>query len=132
PLAPAPAEWLPWIPAACGIAVLLGHLFPAWHGFRGGKGVATVGGTLLALSPLLSAAAIACWLLTLVAGRYVSVASIVTAGLLPAGALLLWFFGGNPALLAYTLIAGVLVLVAHRRNIARLRAGTEPRLMVRR
>lgn len=127
-LTPAPATLLPWVPAACGIAVLLGHLLPLWHGFRGGKGVATVGGSLLALSPLLLAGAIVCWLLALLAGRYVSVASMITAVLLPVGALLLWRGGADPALLLYTLVAGLLVVVAHRRNIARLRARTEPRL----
>jgi glycerol-3-phosphate acyltransferase PlsY len=126
-LPPAPAVLLSWMPAACAVAVLVGHLLPVWHGFRGGKGVATVGGSLMALSPLLFVGALACWVIALLASRYVSVASMLTAILLPVAALLLWRTG-VPALLLYTLVAGLLVVVKHRRNIGRLRAGSEPRI----
>ena len=129
-LTPAATTLLPWITAACAVAVLVGHMRPVWHGFRGGKGVATVGGSLVALNPLLFAGALTCWLLALLAGRYVSVASMITAVVLPVGALLLWQAGGHPSLVLYTLIAGMLVIVAHRRNIARLRQGNEPRVGV--
>lgn len=128
-LPPTPVQLQAWIPASCAVAALLGHLLPLWHGFRGGKGVATVGGSLVALSPPLFACAVASWLTVLLARRVVSLASIVTALLLPvAAAILLLLAATTQAVLLYAVVAGLLVLLAHRDNIARLRAGTEPRL----
>ena len=79
-IATAPLHWRVWSVAACGIAVMLGHVYPAWHGFRGGKGVATLVGAVLGAAPLLLIPVLAVWLLAVVLFGYVGLASIVGAG----------------------------------------------------
>jgi glycerol-3-phosphate acyltransferase PlsY len=109
--------------ALAGLAAFLGHLFPVWIGFRGGKGFATFLGTLLALAPLAGVAACATWLVTAAAFRISSLAALVAAALAPLYMLAL----GEAGTLVTALMAA-LVYVRHRANIARLRAGTEPRI----
>ncbi len=109
---------------AAGLAVFLGHLFPIWLGFKGGKGVATGLGVFLA--ELFPVGLIACgiWLLAAVLLRVSSVAALTAFASLPVAALA---FGHNRlALLA--LVIAALVYWKHAGNIARLRAGTEPRI----
>ncbi|MRX49786.1 glycerol-3-phosphate 1-O-acyltransferase PlsY [Paracoccus sp. S-4012] len=113
-------------PAAviAGAAAFAGHLFPVWLGFRGGKGVATFLGTLIALAWPVGLAACAAWLLTAIVSRISSLSALVAAALAPLVALAL----GLPGVaLAATLMAA-LIFLRHRPNIARLRAGTEPRI----
>ncbi len=107
-----------------GGAAFLGHLYPVWLGFRGGKGVATFLGTLLALAWPVGAAACLTWLATAAAFRYSSLAALVAAAAAPAWALALG--RGEVALLSAFLAA--LIFMRHAANIARLRAGTEPRI----
>lgn len=109
--------------ALAGLAAFLGHLFPVWIGFRGGKGVATFLGTLLALAPLAGVAACGTWLATAAVFRISSLAALVAAALAP---LVMIALGAEGALAAAVMAA--LVFVRHRANIARLRAGTEPRI----
>ena len=109
--------------ALAGLAAFLGHLFPVWIGFRGGKGVATFLGTLLALAPLAGVAACATWLVTAAVFRISSLAALVAAAFAPLYMLAL----GEGGALAAALMAA-LVYVRHGANIARLRAGTEPRI----
>ncbi|MGA1209781.1 MAG: glycerol-3-phosphate 1-O-acyltransferase PlsY [Gemmobacter sp.] len=109
--------------ALAGLAAFLGHLFPVWIGFRGGKGVATFLGTLLALAPLAGVAACATWLVTAAVFRISSLSALVAAALAPLYMLAL----GEGGVLAAALMAA-LVYVRHGANIARLRAGTEPRI----
>ncbi len=109
--------------ALAGLAAFLGHLFPVWIGFRGGKGFATFLGTLLALAPLAGVAACATWLVTAAVFRISSLAALVVAALAPLYMLAL----GEAGTLVTALMAA-LVYVRHRDNIARLRAGTEPRI----
>ncbi|MGA1268722.1 MAG: glycerol-3-phosphate 1-O-acyltransferase PlsY [Gemmobacter sp.] len=109
--------------ALAGLAAFLGHLFPVWIGFRGGKGVATFLGTLLALAPLAGVAACATWLVTAAVFRISSLSALVAAALAPLYMLAL----GEGGALAAALMAA-LVYVRHGANIARLRAGTEPRI----
>lgn len=109
--------------ALAGLAAFLGHLFPVWIGFRGGKGVATFLGTLLALAPLAGVAACATWLATAAVFRISSLSALVAAALAP---LVMIALGAEGALAAAVMAA--LVFVRHRANIARLRAGTEPRI----
>ncbi len=142
-VAPTLNESLAWLGVA--LASILGHVFSPWLGFKGGKGVATSAGALLAVVPTLTIAAIVAIVVFVVAlrrWRYMSVASIVAACALPLGAVLAialaratgWRAGSWPNLLLAgapfvgiaTLIA-VLVAWTHRANIGRLRAGTEPR-----
>jgi acyl phosphate:glycerol-3-phosphate acyltransferase len=113
-----------------GGAAMLGHWRPLFLRFqKGGKTVATAGGTLLGVAPLLGLVGVAIWVLTFVGTRYASVASMVTAASLPFVGLAL----GQPwPVIAFAATAGAVVLVLHRANIARLRSGTESRFRLRR
>lgn len=106
------------------LASFLGHLFPVWLGFKGGKGVATFLGTLLALAWPVGLAACATWAATAVITRISSLSALVAAGL---SAVWAWAFG-QPQLIALIAILAVLVIIRHHANIARIRAGTEPRI----
>ncbi len=114
----------PLLTAAVVLAAVLGHLFPVWLGFRGGKGVATMLGVMAAWHPLAAVAAVATWLLFYLVTRYVSLASIV-AGVVPT---LLLMVTGNSSLDAVVAAVLSLLLVArHRANIERLMRGEEPK-----
>jgi acyl phosphate:glycerol-3-phosphate acyltransferase len=106
------------------LASFLGHLFPVWLGFKGGKGVATFLGTLLALAWPVGLAACATWAATAVITRISSLSALVAAAL---SAVWAWAFG-QPQLIALITILAVLVIIRHQANIARIRAGTEPRI----
>ena len=119
------------LPVFCGVAAVLGHCFPVFLGFRGGKGAATVSGVLLALEPVAFAAGAVVWLAALALFRFVSVASIgmalaypvVVVALDPEGAL-----GRRAPLAAASFALAVLVIVRHRENLRRLLRGSEPRI----
>ena len=114
--------------ALVGLAAFLGHLWPLYFGFAGGKGVATAAGVLFGFDPWLGAGTLATWLVIVFFFRYVSLASIVAAVFAPFFQLLIW--GGGP--LAFAVLAMSLLLVwRHRANISRLFAGTEGRLGTR-
>jgi len=116
--------------SAEGIAALvavLGHMFPIWLRFRGGKGVATGFGVFLVAAPLAALAAISAFLLVLFLGRYVSVASILGAGGFPFFAWLL-VRGPRPAVfIAAQFAVALLIIAKHHQNIRRLLDGTESR-----
>ena len=113
-----------------GGAAMLGHWRPLFLRFqKGGKTVATGGGTFLGVAPALGLIGVAIWILTFVATRYASVASMVTAAALPFIGLAL----GEPwPVIAFAAISAVAVFVLHKGNIARLRSGTESRFRLRR
>ena len=118
----------PLAPQALGVATALaavvGHVWPVWHGFRGGKGVGTLLGALLVLWPVAVPWMLLAWVAVLVASGYVGLASVVAVALLVplAGWMKVepsrWWFAG---------LAALLVLFTHRGNLQRLRAGTESR-----
>ena len=107
-----------------GLAAFVGHLFPVWLGFRGGKGVATFLGTLLALAWPVGVAACVTWLAAAGLSRISSVGALAAAALAPVWAVVLGL--GQVWVLAAVL--AVVVWERHKANIARLRAGTEPRI----
>jgi glycerol-3-phosphate acyltransferase PlsY len=107
-----------------GFAAFLGHIFPVWLGFRGGKGVATFLGVMLALAWPVGLAACATWLATAFAFRYSSLAALVAAAATP---LWLWLFGRTDAIL-FGIAMAVLVFIRHRTNIRRLLDGSEPKI----
>jgi glycerol-3-phosphate acyltransferase PlsY len=109
---------------AAGLGAFLGHLFPAWLGFKGGKGVATFIGVLLALSPLATLAFAALWLGLAFALRYSSLAALVASAATPA---LLWGFG-QPRTALLFLVLAALLWWKHAPNIRRLLDGTEGRI----
>ncbi|MEY4862773.1 MAG: Acyl-phosphate:glycerol-3-phosphate O-acyltransferase PlsY [Pseudomonadota bacterium] len=112
---------LAWI----GLAAFIGHLFPVFHRFAGGKGVATAAGVLLALSPWLGLATLASWITMAVFFRYSSLAALVSAVFAPSFAWLM--MGVSPALLPLSLMS-LLLIARHRSNIAKLIAGQETRI----
>ena len=120
------ARWLVAEDAAqvAGGAAFLGHLFPVWLGFKGGKGVATFLGTLLALSLPVGLAACLLWLLTAAISRISSLSALVAAALSPVAATFL----GRPDLSLLAIVLAALIFVRHDANIRRLIRGEEPRI----
>ena len=116
--------------ALAGGAAMLGHWRPLFLRFaKGGKMVATCGGALLGLAPIVGVIGAVVWLVVFAITRYASVSSIVAAASLPLAALVL----GEPwPVLVFTGAAAIGVLVLHRGNLSRLRAGTETRVQLRR
>ena len=112
-----------------GLFAVFGHLFPAWLGFRGGKGVATGAGLFIPLAPAALGVAVVVFLGMLAAFRYVSVASIAASLGLPVAA---YFLGASPAVALTALAAASMVTAKHHANIGRLFRGVEPKLGVRR
>lgn len=107
-----------------GLAAFLGHLYPVWLGFKGGKGVATFLGLFLALDWRVGACLCLTWLVTAVVTRYSSVAALIAAA--SAGLWILWLT--DASLLVLALVVTVLVYVRHSANLSRLKTGTEPRI----
>ena len=109
---------------ACGFAAVVGHCYPLYYGFRGGKGAATAVGTLLILQPWLLVPMILTWLLVLLATGYVGAATVL-AGFSLAPAALWW--GGSSELVTFCVAIALFMAFTHRSNLKRLRAGTENR-----
>jgi glycerol-3-phosphate acyltransferase PlsY len=107
------------------LAVFLGHLFPFWLRFKGGKGVATGFGVFFALAWPVGAICCAAWLLTAVVFRFSSLAALVAYAIAPFAA---YFFTGSWKNALLTLVIAALVYWTHRGNIARLLQGAEPRI----
>jgi len=116
----------PWYAAAAGFAAILGHVFPLYSGFRGGKGVATAVGAFLALAPLAMAVCLAVFVAVVAATRFVSLGSVVAIVLLPPAAGLL-SHSPRPIVVAAAATA-VLVVVKHLENLKRIARGEERRL----
>ena len=111
--------------ALVGVAAFLGHLWPVFFGFKGGKGVATGAGVLMGLNPILGMATLLSWAIVAYFSRYSSLAAIVAAVFAPFYQWLIWGFG--PATIACTVIAALLVW-RHRANIRKLLDGTESKI----
>ena len=111
--------------ALVGLAAFVGHLWPVFFRFQGGKGVATAAGVLLALNPWLGAATLLTWIIIAAFFRYSSLAAIVSAAFAPFYQLLIW--GGGPTALAVA-VMGLLLIWRHSANIQKLLKGTESKL----
>jgi acyl phosphate:glycerol-3-phosphate acyltransferase len=109
-------------PALAGLAAFVGHLWPVFFGFKGGKGVATALGLLLALNPWLGLACAASWLLVFLATRISSLSALVAAGLAPV---YVWWLTGQGIDTLAILGVALLIFWRHRANIARLLSGEE-------
>jgi glycerol-3-phosphate acyltransferase PlsY len=121
-----PVELFGIVAAVCSV---LGHSFPVWLRFKGGKGVATSAGALFGLMPFVALIAVAVWLITFQLTRYVSVASMIAALAVPIAILCIMFLGqrGETALLYFSICLAAVVIFRHRSNLSRLVRGTEPR-----
>jgi glycerol-3-phosphate acyltransferase PlsY len=111
--------------ALVAFAAFVGHIFPVWLGFKGGKGVATAAGVLIALDWRVGVAAIVAWLAIVVVTRYSSLAAIVAAVCAP---LVTWYFQGVGPFLAAVIAMSVLLVLRHRANIGKLLRGQESRV----
>lgn len=118
-------EPLSWAATACGALSVLGHCFPVWLRFAGGKGVATGCGALVAMDPLIWVVGGAIWLVALGLGRMVSLASIAMGLAFPVAA---WFLTARVEPTVGAALLALLILVRHRSNIARIVAGTESKI----
>lgn len=107
--------------AACAV---VGHVWPLWHGFRGGKGAATAVGGLLMLWPWSIGVLLPVWMLVLVATGYVGLSTVLAALALP---LLAWGTDAEPVRLWFSMFAAIFIAFTHRANLQRLRQGTESR-----
>jgi len=117
------SDMLMWVVAYVSLAVFIGHLYPIFYKFQGGKGVATALGVMFALSPLLALAALVTWIGVFAVSRYSSLAAIVAASLAPVYAL--YLLSAYTDYLITVLIMSVLLVWRHRSNIKKLLAGTE-------
>ena len=125
-VAPASAEQTAWLPAICGFAAIIGHCFPVWHGFRGGKGVATLVGAFAGFDAWLLLPLFATWLAVVAVSGFVGLASICAAIALPVYLLIRDGAVLTPEL-AFALACALLVVFTHRGNVRRMREGSEPR-----
>jgi glycerol-3-phosphate acyltransferase PlsY len=116
------------IGVACGLAAVVGHVFPVTRRFRGGKGVATGAGMALVLLPGVALALAAVWLVTVKVLRAASMGSIVVAAGFPVGA---WLVGRPPGEVVAFAIGALLIVGRHRENLDRLRRGDEPSFSAR-
>ena len=125
PLAAVGGERALLLAAGCGAAAVLGHVFDVFLGFRGGKGVATACGAVLALAPIALLCALAAFVLTVLLTRFVSLASVVAATALPVAA---WALDSPRVVVGFCTALTAVILIRHRGNIARIARGAEPRI----
>ena len=125
-VAPSQEMQAQWLPALCAFAAILGHVFPVWHGFRGGKGVATLVGAFAGIELALLLPLFATWLGVVTISGFVGLASIIAACAIPIYLLM----RDGPVLspvMGFALSCALLVIYTHRGNVRRMRSGTEPR-----
>ena len=120
-----PAIGRDWLAACSAAAAVAGHVWPIWHDFRGGKGGATLAGVLLALAPVLLVIAVATWLAFAVLFGFVGLATVAAAVSVPVAVAV--STPESTPWLAFGVAMALLVTWAHRGNLARIRAGQEPR-----
>ncbi len=112
------------------VAVVLGHIFPLFAGFKGGKGVATLAGAVMGVYPPVILLCLAVWVGTLIATHYVSLSSIVAGCMFPIFILISPRTQNSTSMVVFAFVIAVLLIFTHRKNIARLRAGTESKTYI--
>jgi glycerol-3-phosphate acyltransferase PlsY len=125
-VSPSPGDQREWLTAACAFAAIIGHCFPVWHGFRGGKGVATLIGAFAGFDAILLLPMFATWLAVVAVSGFIGLASIAASLALP---IYLMIRDGAvfTAELCFAIACAALVVFTHRGNLRRMRAGEEPR-----
>jgi glycerol-3-phosphate acyltransferase PlsY len=126
-LEPDPAIDRSWLTVACATAVVIGHVYPVWYGFRGGKGAATLIGVLVGLSPSAVLPILGVWLAAVMIWGYVGLATMLAVASFSVY-LLVTQETPNIALLSFSLGMTIFVMYTHRANITRMREGTENRV----
>jgi glycerol-3-phosphate acyltransferase PlsY len=116
-----------WLVIACAAAVILGHVYPLWYQFRGGKGAATLVGVLIGIEPVLLLPVLAVWVIVVLLTGYVGLATVCASLALPVY-LLATYSPLPPALTAFSILVAMFVLYTHRSNITRMLQGTENRM----
>ncbi len=120
-----PAVDREWLAVACGAAAVVGHCYPLWHGFAGGKGAATMAGVLFAIAPNMLLIIVVIWAVVLLLTGYVGLATM-TAGLsLPIAVAISGDARFSDPFFVLTIVAAAFIIFTHRINISRLRDGTE-------
>ena len=114
-----------WVLVAAAVATIVGHAFSPYIGFKGGKAMAATGGIVIAMFPKLLPILVPVFIILVLITRYVSIASLTIAVLLP---LTMWYFYSSLPFIIFSVAAALFVIWLHRSNIARLRAGTENKL----
>jgi glycerol-3-phosphate acyltransferase PlsY len=114
-----------WVIAATMVTVFLGHLYPVFFGFKGGKGVATALGAYLGANPWVGGALALTWIVVAVVSRYSSLSALLATALSP---LYVWYWLGDPAYIIGSLVMGVVLFWRHRGNIKRLVEGSESKI----
>ena len=120
-----PANDRAWLTLACAVSVTVGHVYPVWFEFRGGKGAATLIGVLLGVAPRLLPPMLAVWLVTVMLTGYVGLGTMLGAAMVPVWLALRGPY--EPALLVLAISMSLFVIYTHRLNIARMWSGTENR-----
>jgi acyl phosphate:glycerol-3-phosphate acyltransferase len=120
-----PALGRGWLAAACAAGATLGHVYPVWWEFRGGKGAATIIGVLLGLEPRLLVPVLGVWLVVVLLTGFVGLGTMLAVAMLPVAVEVM--VPERVALFAFALVMTLFVVYTHRDNIARMRAGTENR-----
>ncbi len=123
------SEQLTNLQVGLGLCAVLGHIFPIWAGFRGGKGIATLFGMILAIHPIVAVSLVAVFLLMLFLTRYVSLSSMAASVAFPV--LILFIFKDQAPEISYKLFAiatACMVVLTHHKNISRLLAGNESKV----
>ncbi|MEJ7625963.1 MAG: glycerol-3-phosphate 1-O-acyltransferase PlsY [Ferruginibacter sp.] len=112
-----------------GMAAVMGHVFPVFAGFKGGKGVATLFGMILAVQPVVAISCVSVFLLVLYLTRYVSLSSILAAMMLPVS--VLWIWNEHEVMYrVFALLVAFLVMFTHQKNIGRILRGVESRIPI--
>jgi acyl phosphate:glycerol-3-phosphate acyltransferase len=112
-----------------GLSAVLGHVFPVWAGFKGGKGVATLFGMILAMQPVVAVSCVGVFLLVLFLTRYVSLSSILAAVMLPV--CVLWIWNEHEVMYrVFALLVASMVILTHQKNIGRILRGVESRVPI--
>lgn len=122
-----PAVPRTWLPFACGGAAVVGHCYPVWFAFRGGKGAATAIGALLAMSPILLIPALLAFVIVLTTTGFVGLSTMTAAVTLPVYAIITQS-GENLPMIVFLLLLALFIIFTHRSNIERMKAGQEDRI----
>ncbi len=112
------------------VAVVLGHIFPLFAGFKGGKGVATLAGAVMGVAPASVMLCLGVWIVVLMVSHYVSLASMLAGICFPVFLLLNPRTNGSLTLIIFSCVVAILLLITHRKNIGRLRSGTESKIYI--